>query len=80
MNALPVHRPLEYAHGRPRELNEGSEVSGLAVSPSVEFGIGEGAPSPVGVAMAEMGACNSTCGSVSSGAGLVVQSSASFAK
>jgi hypothetical protein len=67
MNALPPHVPLEYAQGKPLELNEGSEVSGLAVSSSVEFGIADGAPIPVGVAIGTMGACNSTCGSVSSG-------------
>jgi hypothetical protein len=47
MNALPAQLPLEYAHGRPRELNEGSVVSGRVTEGStVEFGIDDGAPDP----------------------------------
>ena len=45
-----VQMPLEYEHGKPLELKDGSEVRGLDNKPSVALSMGGGEPGPEGVA------------------------------
>src|SRR5207249_2703444 len=76
-----VHVPgFTYRQGRPRELKDGSVVSGLDNRPKSELLIVGGAPAPTGAVKGVIGASNSTCGSAVAGTVVVVQVVPSLAK
>src|SRR2546428_1835316 len=76
-----VHVPgFTYRQGRPRELKDGSVVSGLDNRPKSELLIVGGAPAPTGAVKGVIGASNSSCGSAVDGTVVVVQVVPALAK